>query len=215
MNQREIEQTLGSHQPLLKAVLRVLRPRKAIELGCGPFSTAHLVHVPNLLTITHNRKMAARVQNAYPQFPTHSWVIKKFRGVTAETKRCMLSDDVEERIGAFYCTIESSAPMVDLLFVNTFQCCSVRAVMALAKKAKWIILHNVEPSAYERYGWRELDDMMAHRKKYIHRPPNQQTHWTGMYSTSHLPLREINAIVRNESIDLWDEESQLVEIGEW
>lgn len=215
MNQREIERTLGSHQPLLKAVLQVLRPRKAIELGCGPFSTAHLVGVPNLLTITHDRKMANQVQSAYPQFPTHNWVIEKFQGVTAETKRGALSDDVEERIGFFYSMIGSSTSMVDLLFVDTFPCCTIPAVLALAKKAKCVILHNVEPSAYERYGWRALDIVMSCRKKYIHRPPKQQTHWTGVFSTGRLPLREINAIVRNESIDLWDEPSQLIEIGEW
>jgi len=38
-NAWQVEQTWGSHQPVLKAVLEVLKPFSVVECGCGNYST--------------------------------------------------------------------------------------------------------------------------------------------------------------------------------
>ena len=213
---REIEQTWGSHQPVLQAMIEVMKPQSAIECGCGNYSTPHLQTIPQLHTIEHDVRWASKVCGKYPPSPSHEWTIQVMPGKNP-TRMEELSGEENSRIRLFYDTLGYKTAPFDLLFVDTFTACRVPAIMALGKKAKWIVIHDLEPPGCEVYGWPLLEVCVNTWKGYVNKPTGRTKHcrtiaWTGVYSRDPLPLKELNEVVRTESRLLWGTDSILEKV---
>lgn len=217
-NKWEIEQTWGSHQAVLKAVLQVLKPQSAIECGCGDFSTPYLQTVPRLHTIEHDPRWASKVCSSHPPGENHQWTTKIFKAKNP-TRIEELPQGVFNEMCSFYTKLTDKTAPFDLLFVDTFTACRVPAISTLGVKAQWIIVHDLEPPGPEVYRWDLVEPFLKPWRKYIHKPmgmigSGHQIPWTGLYSRLHLPLEELNKVVERESQRLWNRNTYLELIQE-
>jgi len=203
----QIEQTWGGHQPVLKAVLEVIRPRSAVECGCGMFSTPYLQTVPALHTIEHDPRWAAKFCRLYSPPPHHQWTIHLFN---AKNSTCIreLPPGEYQTICKWYTSLAARQPPFDFLFVDTLLSCRVPAAETLGCKAQLILIHDLEPPGPEVYEWPRLRTFLKDWCHYIHRPMGRvnkvhQIPWTGLYSREPLNLDALNDVVRRESKELW------------
>jgi len=230
--QEDIAKTWGSHQPLLKAVLEVLKPKSAVECGCGDFSTPHMKWIPYLTTIEHDPRWAKIIQNEYPwrlgkidenspggvkKSPIKwNWYIERFEAKNP-TRISELPTGEFDNICYYYQRLATEFKPFDLLFVDTFTACRVPAVLYLGTLAEYIIIHDLEPPGPEVYEWERLDDFLKGWKQYLHKPMGHvgnghQIPWTGLFSRKEIPLDELNKAMEPESIRLWKEHTPLVEM---
>lgn len=212
-NSWKIEQVWGSHLPVLKAVLEVLQPQSAVECGSGDFSTPHLLSVPRLHTIEHDPGWALKMESKYPSPPYHKWTVQRFRAKNP-TRISELPEGEYQVIKNFYEDMAEAEGSFDLLFVDTFTACRVPATVALGQKARWIILHDLEPPGPEVYEWPRLQSFLQPWRKYMHRPQGSignghQIPWTGLYSILHVDLEALNKVVERESLRLWGQKIPL------
>jgi hypothetical protein len=213
----EVEQTWGSHQPLLQAVLEVLKPNSALECGCGNFSTPRLhSHVKELITVEHDQPWAQKIMKRFPHDPPlHSWVVHPISANNSTPIEDMDQGAVKGLV-KFYQDLAKQIKSVDLLFVDTYRCARVIAVEALLPKARWIILHDLEPASIPWYGWDHLEPRMSVKGMfcYYHRPEGKiaQTHqipWTFLFTKGCLSeeqFSQMNVVVKRESFRLWTQE---------
>lgn len=218
-NLKEIEQIWGSHKPLLKAVMKVLQPLIAVECGCGEYSTPIIKQANHLLTIEHDHVWAKKCVEAYPSEQSasrsHKWIVQKFRAQNP-MRIADLPDGEYDIIVDFYKETAMGMGFFDLLFVDTFACCRVPAVLALAPKAKWMIIHDLEPPGLEVYEWGRLDKFLRPWTKVILKPPGIVRHspipWTMLCVKGSIPVNELNEVILPEGRELWDVDCELEEL---
>lgn len=205
--QEHIRKTWGSHQPLLKAAVEVLKPHKAIECGCGDFSTPILSKVPVLHTIEHDPKWGRDVAR---RFPDHEWTIHPVNAKNPTRIRDLPRGEYQ-RIVDFYEQLAAPMRGYDLLFVDTFTSCRVPAIRALGTRARYIIIHDMEPPGPEVYEWARLNKFLEGCSLYFHRPEGKvagayQIPWTVLACWKALEedvLDRLNEVVSSESEALW------------
>jgi hypothetical protein len=213
----DIERTWGSHQALLKSVLKVLKPEYNVECGCGDYSTPYLIEVSKFLTtIEHDPGWATKIQSQHSPIPKHQWLVKRFRAKN-QTRIDELPSGEFRRIMEWYKFLGTGLNEFDFLFVDTFTACRVPAVLGLGHLAKYIMIHDLEPPGPEVYEWKRLDGFLKDWKKYIHKPLGQvgnghQIPWTGLYSRTPLPRGQLSNAMRDESKRLWNDFTPLEEI---
>jgi hypothetical protein len=212
----DIERTWGSHQALLKATLEVLKPQSAVECGCGNYSTPFLRGVPNLITIEHDPRWASQIRHQYSPLPTHLWFVKEFQANNS-TRINELPPGEFDRITEYYKWAGTQIKPFDLLFSDTFTACRVPSVLELGNKAKFIIIHDLEPPGPEVYEWGRLDEFFHGWYKYIHKPLGHVGHghqipWTGIYSKAPIDSEALSEGMREESERLWNDFTPLVEM---
>ena len=213
----EIEQTWGSHQPLLRGVLEVLRPLSAVECGCGNFSTPLLrSRVPELVTVEHDARWAEATRKKFPETPAHRWILHPIPARNGTDPAAMPEDDLR-LLQEFYSGLAKSLPPYGFLFVDTYRCARVPAALALAPQADVVLLHDAEPSSRDFYRYHLLDAMWRGWHRYEHRPEGRvaRTHalpWTALYSREPLPLEAMQAPIVRESMRLWGQEVRLERI---
>lgn len=204
----EIAQTWGSHQPVLKAVLQVLKPRRAIECGCGDFSTPHFQsYVPNLLTIEHDPRWADVVMSRYKPWRAHKWLVKSFQA-TNSTGIDDLPAGEWEKILAYYKNQGQTLTACDFLFVDTLRSARVPAVLGLSCLTPVLLLHDLEHTSPAFYQYERLTEHLEGWHCCMLRPSGKiaKTHriaWTALYSRDVLDLDALNIVVRKESQKLW------------
>jgi len=115
-NTWQVEQTWGSHQPILKAVLEVLKPSSVVECGCGNYSTPLLrSSVSQLLTLEHDVSWAHRIMKDFPEeHNKHHWKIYNISGHNETPVKEIPLKEVQ-RIRIFYEAVEKEAKSFDLL----------------------------------------------------------------------------------------------------
>lgn len=212
----DIERTWGSHQALLKSVIQVLKPKSAIECGCGNFSTPYLQSIPHLITIEHDPRWASKVRHHYSPSNVHKWLVKQFQAKNA-TRIAELPPGVFEEMNQYYEETAKGLNPFDLLFVDTYTACRVPAVLKLGNLAEYIIIHDLEPPGPEVYEWGRLDEFLSEWKSYIHKPLGHVGHghqipWSGLYSKSPIPLDQLNEAMKPESERLWNDFVPLEEV---
>ena len=119
-------------------------------------------------------------------------------------------------IHKWYMSVADKEEGHDLLFVDTFTCCRVPAVLYLGPQAKWIIIHDLEPPGPEVYQWALLDDFLRPWRKYLLKPEGvvgagYPIPWTGLFSRKPLDVEALNDVVAIEALRLWGREARLEE----
>ena len=208
LNDKEIEQTWGSHQPVLKAFIQTLSPQTVVECGCGNFSTPHLKAVPFLHTIEHDFAWGRKMMSQFPPDQSHKWTIDP---LNVKNSTCIkeLPSDEREYIRTCYKEMADEVDCIDLLFMDTFPVCRVEALLKLAPRCKVAIVHDLEPPGLEWYGWDGVNELFQPWHRYICKPPgvigprNQTIPWTALISTTPIDLDAFNEAMKEESNRLW------------
>lgn len=219
--EQHVEQTWGSHQPVLRAVLEVLEPEEAIELGCGNYSTPHLqACVGDLLTVEHDPNWATKILQKHPARDGHKWIVHPFRCENA-TAIADLPEGEWEAINDFYKSLAATMTHCDFLFVDTFRAARVPAVLKMAKLADVVLLHDLEGNSPQYYEYDRLGHFLEHSNPYhyMHRPEGMvngihKVPWTALYSRRSLPLEEMNMVIHRESERLWGVVSEMVKTSQ-
>ena len=214
----EVEQTWGSHQPVLAAVLEILKPQTAVECGCGEYSTGRLrKYVPHLVTIEHDIPWAKQLLKKFPACDSHQWVIQRIPANNSTNPADIPLANLDE-LQAFYANLSKTLPEYDFLFVDTYRCARVKAARNLSGNAKMMLLHDVRPSSWKFYNYDLLGDYFDAWYHYRLRPEGvvAGTHnlpWTALYSRDELPLDEMQPVVIRETKRLWGMEVYLEKIS--
>jgi len=212
----QIEQTWGSNQAVLKAVVAGLHPVTAIECGCGNYSTPILAAgVDYLHSIEHDRRWAREVQKRFPESKTHRYSVLPLQGIRNGTPHDEVPIQEHEQITRFYESLVCE--IHDFVLVDTFRCARVAAALALAKSTPLLMLHDVEPRSRDYYNYHAFDAALAGWHRYEHRPQGfvnkvHQIPWTALYSREPLDLALLQPTVIGESIRLWGQSVCLEEI---
>ena len=206
-NEKQIEQTWGSHKPLLFAIMEVMQPSSVIECGCGNYSTPIIQkNAKKIVTIEHDAIWSKRTREKYPDHNDHDWIIDHVPGVNNGTRRPALTSDELEHFEQFYMGLDIG--QVDFLFVDTFACARVPALKYLSRKANLCLLHDLEPNSPEFYCYEELGDSMNdwHRYRFapegwinkVHRIP-----WTDIFSHTPIDVSILQPVIDRVSNELW------------
>ena len=79
--EKHIEQTWGSHKPVLQAIMEVLNPQSVVECGCGGYSTPIIErYAKSIISIEHDVAWSKK-QKAISKHIDHAWIERKFGGV--------------------------------------------------------------------------------------------------------------------------------------
>lgn len=209
----QVEQVWGSHQPVLKAVLEILKPLSVVECGCGYFSTPLMhSHSSQLLILEHDSFWAHRMMKEFPKaLDKHLWKVFPISGHNG-TKIEELPGEEVQRIKAFYEQVMREIKSFDLLFVDTYCCARVLAFQILQSKASFIILHDVEPLSIPWYGYHQLEEDLKGWEQYLFRPEGciNQAHkipWTLLCAKQEISpeqLQLMSQVTIRESQRLWN-----------
>ncbi|MHA1344998.1 MAG: hypothetical protein ACTSO3_01225 [Candidatus Heimdallarchaeaceae archaeon] len=215
----QIEQTWGSHQAVLKAVLKVLKPQTAIECGSGYFSTPLLLeYVQNLITIEHNQSWANKIQKDHPVNSKHTWIVQSFPNVKNWTSIEEVKPAHRKLLKILYEKLAKDLSPCDFLFMDTFRAARVPATKQLLSKANMLLLHDVEGPSYDYYQFNEIQEILKGWFRYEHRPDNIRINkkhmvpWTALYTRERIDLEKVNEEVIIESKRLWNEPIIMKEI---
>jgi len=214
---KEIEQTWGSHKPVLYAIAEVMKPERVIECGCGEYSTP-ILHdcAEQLHSIEHDVAWARKMQKKFPATEKHQWTIHPFGSCHNGIRRPDLTPEELAKVDHWY-EEELKIAHVDFLFVDTFACARVPAFINLSPFADLVVLHDLEPNSPEFYCYELLEDAMVGWYHYrfapegyiakVHRIP-----WTDIFSYRPLPLELLQRVVDCHAKKLWGFTVELEEV---
>jgi hypothetical protein len=205
----QVEQTWGSNQPALKGVVNGVTPRRALECGCGNYSTPLLRNgCESLCTVEHDATWMHEVQKNMPETATHEYRHLHLPGVKNGTARSDVSPDVLISIDTFYRHIVAGDGFWNFILIDTFRSVRVLAAAILLDHTDLLMLHDVEPKSRDFYGYHALDADLAGWHRYEHRPLGfinsvHQIPWTALYSREPLDLDAMQPHVIADSERLW------------
>lgn len=210
VNPQDIEKVWGSHQPVLRSVLNILKPERVVECGTGFYSTPTIMdHSKKSIHIEHDPVWYKRVRDCYSIATIRSiWYLKDFRAGNATAIQELPSGEFEN-ICTYYKGMAKIIDYCDMLFVDTFRAARVPALMYLGPISRNIILHDLEGNspAYYEYD-RVKGSLTTHFWRYTYRPKGyingHVIPWTNLYTS--LPISsfdELNKDACFESRRLW------------
>jgi hypothetical protein len=219
-----LAQLHGSHTPILAALLQLLHPRKAIECGCGNYSTPLLAsHVPQLTTIEHDPAWAQRMQAVCFRMG-HHWLIEPIPGlpgvISCETPPAELNATQIQALGRLYGGYTEQLDPPDLLFVDTFACARVFALAALAPMSDVVVLHDSEPAVAAYYRLQDalpFLDRPHPRNHYSYRPgviiDGRSVPHTDLWSRRELDIAALQSVADPLALELWGQTAPLLKVS--
>jgi len=196
----DIKKVWGSHLPLLKAVMEVLKPKTAVECGSGNYSTPILSAGcgPGFTSIEHDPAWANRMRRAWPD-------VRILCDEIPLCERRYLKRGQLEQVEVLYATYAAMMTSFDLLFVDTVACARVPAFNSLGPLAAWIIVHDTGAGSWEHYNYNLLNAQgLAHYQ--LCPAGNVNGHgieWTSLYSRKPVPYDALRAVIDTEAWALW------------
>lgn len=214
--EEHVRQTWGSHIPVLQAIMEIIKPKNVIECGCGRYSTPIISHhADSIVTIEHDPVWGKEVKKDFEGVDKHGWIVYPFAGVSNSTRRPDVGETALANIDHFYETLRPSH--IDFLFVDTFTCARVPAMLHLSEYADLILLHDLEGGSPEHYNYELLGDTFDEWHRYRHAPEGfvNKTHqipWTDLFSREPLDVERLNRTVKQASLWLFGTYAELEEI---
>jgi len=214
----ELRQTWGGHEPILRALMRELRPKVAVECGSGKFSTGVMRSAPRLWTIEHDWQWAARVRGELGEQAGHEWVIEGIEGINNSTARQALMPRSRSRLDEMYRGYAERIGRHELLFVDTFTAARVPAVLHLGPLAEVIAIHDTERDWPMGYGLGECEEVLSGMHRYSYQPHGQTAEfhpwtWTEVFSRWPLDQRQLTEAARPWAADIFGGHVWLVALG--
>jgi len=210
---QHVEQTWGSHQPFLHAIMEILKPHQVVELGCGKYSTPIIEKYATLIiTVEHDQGWAYKIIKSICDHPHHKWIIQPFNGINNSTRRPDMSHAAKSAVDSFYKVLK--LPSTDFLFVDTFTCARVPAMIHLTQYAEMVMLHDLEGNSPQHYNFEEIGDVMKGWYRYRFAPEGMvnkihQVPWTDLFSRRMLDTDKLQPVIDRESEKLWGFSGQL------
>lgn len=204
----EIRKVWGSHLPLLAACIKLLRPTRIVECGCGDYSTPVLANgAPDVVVIEHDPTWAARTRQ---RAPNARWIVDP----VPLTMRKFLKPGELEAIEGKYARWAQELKGCDLLFVDTTACVRVPAINALGPDAEAVVVHDTGGTSPDFYEYKLAD--LAGRLRYQLQPGGRVNghaiEWTDLLTWTPLNLAEWRPVLDAESTALWGEPAPFQEV---
>ncbi len=194
----DIRKVWGSHIPLTSAVLEVLKPKTAVECGCGNYSTPLLAEACDLISIEHDLKWGNKICK---QFPKVEFIMDTIPLV----ERRFLKRGKLEKIEALYSSYVPRLNPFDLLFVDTVACARVVAFNALKNLAQWIIVHDTDPASCDHYNYDLLNEegFFHYRLMPDGTVNGHKIEWTSLYTRELISSVLLKEAIDKYAIELW------------
>jgi len=214
--EEHVRQTWGSHMPFLQAVMEILRPELVVECGCGAYSTPIIEQFAAwILTIEHDANWANKVIKTIANHPDHHWLVHALNNAHNGTRRPDMRPQDLKDVDDWYANLDMNP--FDFLFVDTYTCARVPAMIYLSKYARMVMLHDLEKNSPEFYNFELIDDAMDgwHRYRFapvgkvnkIHAVP-----WTDLFTKDEIELEELQPVVDKAAQSLWGFSTTLTNI---
>lgn len=196
--EQNIKKVWGSHIPLLSAVLEILKPKTAVECGCGNYSTPLLASACNLISIEHDCDWGNKINE---QFPEVEFIIDAI----PLCERRFLKEGELDKIEALYSSYISKLNPFDLLFVDTVACARVVAFNTLRNLTQWIIVHDTDPASCDHYNYDLLNSqgLFHYRLMPDGNVNGHKIEWTSFYTSLPIPYKLIKNTIDKYAIELW------------
>lgn len=143
----------ATHQPLLKAVLKLYKPEFALELGAGFHSTLALKEAGiNYLSIDDDKEWAGYMVDAYKtNVVWHDTGMKNSNMPFTDLKIGEI-----EKLADYYKAIPIEVKK-NILFVDHFTCGRIIAINTLKSKFDAIIFHDCQPEGQKAFSYDLID----------------------------------------------------------
>lgn len=143
-------QAMGSHRPVLMAILDIFQPKSAMEFGMGLNSTPVLWEkVPLFVTIENDLSWYNRMVGELPPrdgaIPIHH---KLGGGMHAKTKPHQFPPDIRSSCKEFYRELGDKYGKMDMMFVDHFAVLRILALNCMYHLFDIIAFHDTEHPGY-------------------------------------------------------------------
>ena len=215
VNEWQIAQTWGGCTAVLKGIMGGIQPQRIVECGCGVYSTPILRNPSgHLLSIEHDQHWIKKIQKRFPPDTFHEYSVFPLSGINNGKDPKTIEPKILQSLRDFYNQLAENWKPFDFLMVDTYRCARVPAALALASKAKYVMLHDTRPYSRDYYEYHKLNNMFKDWFRYEHRPEGKinKIHlipWTTLYSREPLELKNLQPFVIEESLRLWNMETPL------
>lgn len=218
-SEKEIEQTWGSHKPLLRAVMEILRPESVVECGCGKYSTPIIEQTAKkIITIEHDTIWASKIIKQYTDHLNHHWLIQALPNAHNGIRRSAMKDVDLAWVDNYYAKLNLEP--CDFLFVDSFACARVPAMLHLTDGAQMVLLHDLERNSPEFYSYHLIGNKMKGWWRYRYAPLGMisKEHvipWTDLFARQELSSEELlkmQVVIDAEADRLWGFSAKLVDI---
>jgi hypothetical protein len=153
----------ASHQPMIKGVLELFKPKFILELGIGENSTPLFAGL-NYIGVENNKEWIDQItkQNTNQVFIWHDL------------------DRQNSSIQDFYNALPTPYTRTNLLFVDNYETCRLIAINALRDKFDLIIFHDCEPEPGARVNHYQMINSEGFNTYFLKTSAN----WTGLMVNS-------------------------------
>lgn len=144
------QQTMGSHKPVLMAILDIFQPKSAMEFGMGLNSTRLLwERVPFFVTVENDQKWYTRIVN---ELPIRKGAVPIYHNlgpnIHAKIKPNQFPSNIRADCKKFYKEIGNKYGKMDMLFVDQFAVLRTLSLNCLYHFFNIIIFHDSEHPGY-------------------------------------------------------------------
>lgn len=148
----------ATHQPLIRAVMDIYKPKFVLELGIGLYSTpVFFEYRTEYLGIENNKEWIDEMGKKY----INSFIYHDLGEITEGTGYSELTEKQKQEIVSFYQKLNIYGPGLRLLFVDQFTSCRTISINTLKDKFDLIIYHDSESIEVNRY---DLIDFTGFRR---------------------------------------------------
>ena len=184
-------QTMGSHKPVLMAILDIFQPQSVMELGMG-FNSTQLFweNVPFLVTVENDlvwyNKMIGELQERKGAIPIHH---NLGPGIHTKTKPHQFPSSVRVNCEKFYKELGNKYGKMDMLFVDQFAVLRELSLNCLYHLFNIIVFHDSEHPGY-------------HYKNFTSRDLSNYHHYRFASMTTHTDILIAKAVMKDHVA--WD-----------
>jgi len=135
----------STHQPFIRAIMELYKPKYVLELGIGNYSTPVFLEYSTILkSIENDSDWINEIKSKYPEID----VTHHDAGVSQSEPLRRVSQPILNNIRRYYDSLEVPEISPKLLFVDQFSACRTISINALANKFDFVIFHDTHARDY-------------------------------------------------------------------
>jgi hypothetical protein len=140
----------ATHQPLIKVIGELYKPKFILELGSGDNSTPlFMKYNSTLISIDNNKEWIDRLKEKY----NIDVVFHNLGKIKIEDHLNDLTNNQRSSITKYYKNIEIPNLKPNLLFVDNYTSCRTLAINTIGSKFDIIMFHDCQPSGIPYYAY--------------------------------------------------------------
>lgn len=148
---------IGTHLPVLQSIIEIFRPRLAMELGAGLYSTPLLVdNFEWLVSVENDQFWYKKICRRYANKRNIEIIYHPIEKHIHSSLSSLDINEVEIH-RSFYQSLSDANPKSELLFVDQASCLRTISLMEMYRRFKFIVWHDADCDKYEYQRFYDLD----------------------------------------------------------